>query len=79
MTRFIHKTMIILDENNYLVYLNHSLLVERGNGFTREKAYLKKLVEEYWNVFHNNPDKLGDAESIDIIKETFGLKNLEII
>ena len=79
MTMFIHKTVIMIDERNYLIYLNHSLLLEKGTGYTREKKYLKKLVEEYWNIYHSNPDTLGDAESINIIKETFGLNNLEII
>lgn len=79
MARLIRKTMIMLDSENYLIYLNHSLLIERGNGYVREKAYLKRLVEECWNVFHCNPDELQDAECIEIIKDTFGLKDLEII
>ena len=71
--------MIMIDEDNYLIYINHSLIKEKGAEYKKEKLYLKELVKQYWNTYHDNPDGLKTAEKIDTIKEVFGLKDLEII
>lgn len=53
--------------------------MDKGHDYKKEKQYLKKLVEDYWNVYHGNPEELGTAENIEIIKETFELNDLHII
>lgn len=79
MSKLIKKTMIMIDEDNYLVYINHSLIKEKGAEYKKEKLYLKELVQQYWEKFHDNPDGLKEAGTINMIKQVFGLKDLEII
>lgn len=75
----VKKTLIMFDENNYLIYINHSLLKEKGKDYQKEKRYIKRFVDEYWRATFCNPDHLKDADKIEILKQVFELDNLEII
>lgn len=75
----VRKTVIMLDEKNYLVYINHSLFKEKGTEFIKEKNYLKIFVECLWAIRRENPDTLKSADKIETLKNIFELEDLEII
>lgn len=78
MRPLIKKTVILINEDNYLVYIGAWLFKVKGTDFEREKKYLEKFVEDYWEYYHKKPSSLT-PQKIDIMKEVFGLENLEII
>lgn len=75
----IKKTVIIIDEDNYLVYMGAFLFKEKGNEYKKEKRYLKELINQYWKQYHKSPSNLKSADKIQIIQEVFNIKELEII
>ncbi|MBO7210055.1 MAG: hypothetical protein J6V44_03460 [Methanobrevibacter sp.] len=73
------KTVIVFDEDNYLVYLGAFLYKTKGNEYKKEKEYLKELVKQYWKQYHKKPSTLKDSKKIEIIQEVFGIDELDII
>lgn len=78
MKPLIKKTIVLINEDNYLVYIGAWLFKVKGTEFEREKEYLKEFVEQYWNTYHKKPSSLT-PKKIDVMKEVFGLENLEVI
>ena len=74
-----NKTVFILDENNCLVYLGAFLFKDKGNEYKREKRYLKEFVDQYWKTYRKSPKTLKSAYKIQVMKEVFGIKDLEIM
>ena len=79
MTPFIKKTVIMFDENNCLVYLGAYLFKEKGKEYMKEKLYMKEFIDQYWKTYHKKPSSLRSAEKIKILKEVFGITDLEIL
>lgn len=75
----IKKTILMLDEQNYLVYINHTLFKEKGTNYEKEKAYLKTFVDMLWTYRHENPETLKNAQKIETLKEVFELDDLEVM
>ena len=73
------QTIIIFDENNYMVFSKNILKKNKGIGYLKERLYFQRLVEDLWEHRFQGPWVLKEADKIEVVKEVFGLEDLTII